>query len=128
MRPARIEHDQQLILRATVFAVTGYALWVEYPTTPKVRFAALFLVQMAGFGYGPIVLSWAVANASPDTIRAVTAATVVGIGSIGSIASTWTYVQTDAKVGYANLFRYMSMTPQIAEWIPYRQSHKRRRR
>ena len=96
---------------------------------------------MSGFGYGPIVLSWAVANASPDTIRAVTAATVVGIGSIGSIArsvasllrticpligtvslvSTWTYVQTDASV--CRLEHYLSSAQANApftEWISYR--------
>jgi hypothetical protein len=68
-----------------------------------------------------IVLSWATANASPDTVRAVTVASVTGFGNIGSIvgvgdislfrleflltvplasAQTWSYINTDAKTGY----------------------------
>lgn len=68
-----------------------------------------------------IVLSWATANASPDTVRAVTVASVTGFGNIGSIVGvsfrktriprglladlpfvfqTWSYINTDAKTGY----------------------------
>ncbi|WVQ74853.1 hypothetical protein IAR50_004460 [Cryptococcus sp. DSM 104548] len=39
-------------------------------------------------------------NASPDTTRSLTDALVTGLGSIGSIASTWSYIATDAHTEY----------------------------
>lgn len=36
---------------------------------------------------GPIAVGWAVANASPDTLRAMVGAVVTGIGNIGAIFS-----------------------------------------
>jgi len=44
-----------------------------------VRLLLIFLT------FPSIVLSWATANASPDTVRAVTVASVTGFGNIGSI-------------------------------------------
>ena len=73
------------IMFSISLAIIGYSLWITYLTTPKVRYAALFLTQMAGYAYGPIVLSWATANAAPDTVRAVTAAAVTGFGNVGSV-------------------------------------------
>lgn len=88
------------IMACLVLAIIGYSLWIVYLDQPKIRYAALFLTQMAGYGYGPIVLSWATANASPDTVRAVTVASVTGFGNIGSIVGTWSYINTDASTGY----------------------------
>lgn len=73
------------IMFAISLAIIGYSLWITFLAQPKIRYAALFLTQMAGYAYGPIVLSWATANAAPDTVRAVTAAAVTGFGNIGSI-------------------------------------------
>ncbi len=39
-------------------------------------------------------------NASPDTMRSLTGGLVTGIGSLGSIAATWSYIATDASTGY----------------------------
>lgn len=83
-----------------VMGIVGYALWVVYLTEPNIRYAALFLTQMGAFGYGPIVVSWAILNASPDTVRAVTPAYIAGFGSIGSIVSTWSFLPSDADTGY----------------------------
>ena len=88
------------IIFSIILAIIGYSLWLSFLTKPRVRYAALFLVQMAGYAYGPIVLSWAAVNASPDTVRAVTVAAVTGFGNVGSIAGTWSYIATDAGTGY----------------------------
>lgn len=46
--------------------------------------------SLSGF-YGPLILAWALSNASTDSARALTGATVSGLGGIGSIVASWSY-------------------------------------
>ncbi|KAI5832433.1 MFS general substrate transporter [Schizophyllum commune Tattone D] len=81
--------------------LTGYTISLAVPqTATKARYAACFLSLTGGFISGPIAVGWAVANASPDTLRAMVGAVVTGIGNIGAIAGIWAYVATDAPTGY----------------------------
>ncbi|ODN92740.1 hypothetical protein L198_05534 [Cryptococcus wingfieldii CBS 7118] len=66
----------------------------------SLRYFALFIVTGGGYIYATCVLGWAMSNASPDTTRSLTGALVTGLGSIGSIASTWSYIATDAHTGF----------------------------
>lgn len=45
------------------------------------------------------VFGWALSNASPATVRAMTASMIPAIGGLGSIASPWAYISTTAP-GY----------------------------
>ncbi|TRM56714.1 major facilitator superfamily domain-containing protein [Schizophyllum amplum] len=84
-----------------VLTLIGYSIWISTPATAaKARYAACFLNLTGGFINGPVVVGWAAANASPDTLRAMVGAVVTGIGGIGSIAGIWAYVATDAPSGY----------------------------
>lgn len=83
-----------------LLTVTGYAGWLATSSTDiKARYAFIFLNSAGGF-YGPLILAWALSNASTDSARALTGATVSGLGGIGSIAASWSYVPSDAKTGY----------------------------
>ncbi|KAF5364685.1 hypothetical protein D9758_005600 [Tetrapyrgos nigripes] len=89
------------LLFAGACTITGYSIWLATDSSSaKARYAACFLNMTGGFSTGPVVLGWAASNASPDTLRAMVGAVVTGIGSIGSIAAVWAYVQTDAITGY----------------------------
>ncbi|KAJ7578108.1 major facilitator superfamily domain-containing protein [Mycena floridula] len=84
-----------------LLTIIGYAIWIATPaSSTKLRYAACFLNMTGGFINGPVVLGWAAANASPDTIRALVGAVVSGFGGIGSIAGVWAYVESDADSGY----------------------------
>lgn len=63
---------------AAVCAITGYAIWLGTTAKqPNVRYGAIYLIAMAGYTAGPTPYGWALSNASPATIRAVTAAMIV---------------------------------------------------
>ncbi|KAF9023047.1 MFS general substrate transporter [Hymenopellis radicata] len=88
-------------LSGGLLTIIGYSIWISTDaSSAKARYAACFLNMTGGFINGPVVLGWAAANASPDTLRAMVGAVVTGIGGIGSIAGVWAYVATDAGTGY----------------------------
>jgi sugar phosphate permease len=84
-----------------ILTIIGYSIWISTDASfTKARYAACFLNLSGGLINGPVVIGWAAANASPDTLRAMVGAVTTGIGGIGSIAGVWAYVATDAHTGY----------------------------
>ncbi|KAK2022105.1 MFS general substrate transporter [Colletotrichum zoysiae] len=79
--------------------VVGYSIWLA-STNVQARYAAIFLNTAGGYSFGTLILSWTLANAAPDTVRNVANGAVSGLANIGSIAATWSYINTDAKTGY----------------------------
>lgn len=79
--------------------VIGYSIWLG-SSNVQARYAAIFINTGGGFAFGVLVLSWTLANAAPDTVRNVANAAVSGFANIGSIAATWSYINTDASTGY----------------------------
>ncbi|VBB78425.1 Putative MFS transporter [Podospora comata] len=75
-------------------AVVGFAIlrWVE---NTNVRYMAVFFVTIGAFPGGPGFLSWAMNNSAGPSVRAVTSAYVVTLGTIGGIVATWTYIYYD---------------------------------
>ncbi|KAJ1304269.1 hypothetical protein OPQ81_005429 [Rhizoctonia solani] len=69
-------------------------------TNNRANYAAVFLIAMGAFPQGPILLSWptmkATNNSAPNTVRAVSSALVVAIGTIGPIITSWTYLPGDS--------------------------------
>lgn len=72
--------------------VIGYVIFVA-AKNPSVLYFASFLTYSGAVPCGPIFLSWAAANASPETSRAITTALVPGVGTWGSIVATWAYAK-----------------------------------
>ncbi|KAH8927917.1 MFS general substrate transporter [Atractiella rhizophila] len=95
----RTRNHSYCIIGSISMTVIGYALWLSHKE-PKVRYAALFLNTMGSMPVGPFWLSWAMANASPSTVQAVTPALVTGVGALGSIVGTWIYLPKDQPGGY----------------------------
>ncbi|KAL0933270.1 major facilitator superfamily transporter [Colletotrichum truncatum] len=87
------------IAGCAVMNVIGYSIWLV-STNVQARYAAIFINTAGGYGTGVLVMSWTLANAAPDTVRNVASAAVSAIANIGSIAATWSYINTDAKTGY----------------------------
>lgn len=58
----------------------------------ELRYAAMFLVAMGVFTAGAIWLSWGVANAGLDQQRAIASALIISIGTMGSVACTWSFL------------------------------------
>ncbi|KAI8307788.1 hypothetical protein K4K61_003176 [Colletotrichum sp. SAR11_59] len=92
------KHGYAIVGCATL-NVIGYSIWLASKNV-QARYAAIFINTAGGYGFGVLVISWSLANAAPDTVRNVANAAVSGISNIGSIAATWSYINTDAKTGY----------------------------
>ncbi|TFK53257.1 MFS general substrate transporter [Heliocybe sulcata] len=83
------------IILSVSLMVVGYAIFIG-TSNAHARYGACFLAIAGGSPSVPMLLSWAVDNSAPDTVRAVTAAVVPGIGALGSIIAVWTYLPSDA--------------------------------
>ncbi|KAF9876840.1 hypothetical protein CkaCkLH20_05686 [Colletotrichum karsti] len=79
----------------SVIAVIGFAI-LRFETDANIRYMAVFFVTAGAFPGGPGFLSWAMNNSAGPSVRAVTSAYVVTIGTIGGIVATWTYTFKDA--------------------------------
>lgn len=80
----------------SVFAAIGFAVLRFYTATPGIRYMAVFFVTVGAFPGGPGFLSWALNNSAGPTVRAVSSAYVVTLGTLGGIVATWTYTYLDA--------------------------------
>lgn len=63
---------------------------------PQLRYAGCFLCFTGAVPLGPYFLSWGLNNIPGPKARAVTAALIPGLGTVGSIVSTWTYTSNFA--------------------------------
>ncbi|KAH7339653.1 major facilitator superfamily domain-containing protein [Rhizoctonia solani] len=75
--------------------ITGLAILLG-TSNVDANYAGVFLIAMGAFPQGPILLSWATNNSAPDTVRAVSSALVVAIGTMGPIVTSWIYLPSDS--------------------------------
>ncbi|ODN78858.1 hypothetical protein, variant 1 [Cryptococcus amylolentus CBS 6039] len=102
---SRLQRQGYIVLAGAGLCIFAYIILISTAqqassSYASLRYFALFIVTGGGYIYAPCVLGWAMSNASPDTTRSLTGALVTGLGSIGSIASTWSYIATDAHTGF----------------------------
>jgi len=83
----------------SLIAIAGFGI-MRWSNDPNVRYGGIFLVTVGAFPGGPGFLSWAINNSGGPSVRAVTSAWVVSLGTIGGIVSTWTYIPPDAPKYY----------------------------
>lgn len=91
----RVKYRCIVIVSALMLLIIGYAIAV-FTTDSHARYAACFLTLAGGAPTGPMLVTWIIDNSAPDTMRAVTAAFVPGVGQIGSIIAVWTYLPSDS--------------------------------
>ncbi|KDN45134.1 hypothetical protein RSAG8_05049, partial [Rhizoctonia solani AG-8 WAC10335] len=75
--------------------IIGLAILLGTSNT-QANYAGVFLIAMGAFPQGPILLSWATNNSAPNTVRAVSSALVVAIGTMGPIVTSWIYLPSDS--------------------------------
>ena len=98
-------------------AMTGYTILVT-DDRPAIKYMAVFFGAVGCFPLGPIFLSWGInsepypsfppcpppahharltryTDAAGPTIRAVSSAYIVSVGTLGAIIATWTYLPSD---------------------------------
>jgi hypothetical protein len=74
--------------------IIGFALLATVESV-AVRYFAVSLFTAGGFCASPLLLSWGVENVSGPSVKAIGSAYSVGIGSLGALISTWTYLPKD---------------------------------
>ena len=82
------------LIFGSFLCIICYALLISY-SEASVAYAAVFLGAMGAFPVGPGFISWGVNNAAGASVRAVSAAYIVSVGTIGAIIATWTYLPED---------------------------------
>ncbi|KJA23797.1 hypothetical protein HYPSUDRAFT_39648 [Hypholoma sublateritium FD-334 SS-4] len=83
------------IIASLLLEIAGYAIAIS-TKNPHARYAACFFSFVGSEPCGPMFLIWGTDNAAPDTMRAVTAGTITGVGTIGSIIAVWAYLPKDS--------------------------------
>jgi MFS family permease len=82
------------LLFGCALAIIGYTV-IANAKTNAVKYFAVFLAAAGAFPGGPTLMAWGLNNAAGPSIRAVTGAYIVAMGSGGAILATWTYVEKD---------------------------------
>lgn len=77
------------------FCAQGYIFFIA-SNNPQLRYAGCFLCFTGVVPLGPFFLSWGLNNIPGPKSRAITAALIPGLGTIGSVVSTWTYTSNFA--------------------------------
>ncbi|KAG8733233.1 hypothetical protein FRC11_007730 [Ceratobasidium sp. 423] len=83
------------LLLIVPLVITGLAILLGTSNT-QANYAGVFLIAMGAFPQGPILLSWATNNSAPNTVRAVSSALVVAVGTMGPIVTSWIYLPSDS--------------------------------
>jgi sugar phosphate permease len=97
----KFDRRAYVMLCLSPLGIAGYAIFVG-SKNPHALYGAMFLVTMAVFPLGPFFLAWAVNSSAPDTMRAVSSAFVVSIGTLGAIIATWSYLPSDQPHRFHN--------------------------
>ncbi|KAK4057779.1 hypothetical protein OIO90_000998 [Microbotryomycetes sp. JL221] len=71
-------------------AIIGFAIFLGSNNT-NAKFAGAFLVTAGAFPFGALCTGHTSANSSPDSARASAIGTVVMVGNIGGLISSWTF-------------------------------------
>lgn len=79
------------IFGRSLISSIGYAILVASDNVAA-KYAATYVAAMGMFAAGPATVSWALNNSAGPTVRSVTSAYVVSVGSCGALIATWTYL------------------------------------
>ncbi|KAF4443578.1 major facilitator superfamily transporter [Fusarium acutatum] len=83
------------IILLTTVSTIGMVI-LRWETKAAVKYVGVNLVLCGAGASGPAYLSWAINNSAPSSVRAVTSAYIVTIGTLGGLIATWTYLARDA--------------------------------
>jgi hypothetical protein len=84
------KHGYAIAIAATM-NVIGYSIWLG-STNTQARYAAIFINTAGGYCFGTLIMSWTLANASPDTVRNVSNSAVSAIANIGMLTRIFPFV------------------------------------
>jgi MFS family permease len=73
----------------------GYIMFLA-SHNPQVRYGATFLIASGAFSFGALCNAQAAANVVSDTARSAAIGTVVMMGNIGGLISTWSFLPFDS--------------------------------
>lgn len=88
--------DRRLIffIVSAPLIMAGYIMFLA-STNPNVRYGATFIIASGAFSFGALCNAHASANVVSDTARSSAIGTVVMLGNIGGLVSTWSFLPFD---------------------------------
>lgn len=82
------------LILGCVLCILGYSILITAPPS-SIAYLAVFFGAIGAFPGGPGFLSWGLNNAAGASVRAVSSAYIVSVGTAGAIVATWTYLPED---------------------------------
>ncbi|KAF2088759.1 MFS general substrate transporter [Saccharata proteae CBS 121410] len=76
-------------------SITGFAILLA-DHDANTKYMAIFFVTLGAWPGGPGFISWGLNNAGGSAVRAVTGAWISGVGTLGALVATWSYLPNDA--------------------------------
>ena len=99
------------LLFGCILAIIGYVV-IANAKTDSIKYLGVFLAASGAFPGGPALMAWGLNNAAGPSIRAVSGAYIVAMGSGGAILATWTYVEKDKPLYKRG--HYINVGSQVA--------------
>lgn len=90
----RFDTRQLLFICSAPFCIIGYIMFLASESL-QVRYGATFLITTGAFSFGALCNAQVSANVVTDTARASAIGTVVMMGNIGGLISTWAFLPFD---------------------------------
>jgi sugar phosphate permease len=90
----RFDRRSIFFIISAPLVMTGYIMFLA-SEHPHVRYGATFLIASGAFPFGALCGAQVAANVVSDTARASAIATVVMLGNIGGLISTWSFLPFD---------------------------------
>ncbi|CAG8081189.1 unnamed protein product [Penicillium nalgiovense] len=91
----RFDRRLVLFIITPLLMMAGYIMFLA-SDNPRVRYGATFLIASGSFPLGPLCNAHSAINVVSDTARASAIGTVVMMGNIGGLISTWSFLPFDA--------------------------------
>ena len=93
----KLDKRVHFFIASAPFMMVGYIMFLATgELQPHVRYGATFLITSGAFSFGALCNSEASANVVSDTARSAAIGTVVMLGNIGGLISTWSFLPPDA--------------------------------
>ncbi|KAG9237417.1 major facilitator superfamily domain-containing protein [Amylocarpus encephaloides] len=103
------------LLFGCALAIIGYTM-IATAKTNSIKYTAVFFAAAGAFPGGPTLMAWGLNNAAGPSVRAVSGAYIVAMGSGGAILATWTYLEKDKASGYKR-GHYINIGAQCAAFL-----------
>lgn len=92
----KVDKRVHFFIASAPFMMVGYIMFLATDEfEPRVRYGATFLITTGAFSFGALCNAAGSANVVSDTSRSAAIGTIVMLGNVGGLISTWSFLPPD---------------------------------